>query len=400
MVGRNPNEGGRVSSPLELLFDLTFVIAFSTASAELARALGAGDVRAGLLGFGFAVFAVSWAWINFSWFASAYDTDDWLFRITTMVQMVGVLVLALGLPDLFASISRGEHLDNRVMVLGYVVMRVPMLLQWARVARQDADRAPVAKAMILSLAIAQAGWVGLALSSLSVGPTFALAAVLILVELAGPLRAERIGGGTPWHPHHIAERYGLLVIVTLGEGLLGTMATLSALISPTGPGWSDEVAALGLAGVALTFGLWWTYFVLPWGAALHAHPERSFGWGYGHIVLFGGLVATGAGLHAAAFAIEGSSTLTAVGTTLAVVIPVGLYLGLLYALYAALTRSWDTFHTMLLIPTAAVLGVALLMAATGVSLVWCLAVVSLTPWITVLGYELKRHPQGAEVPGP
>ncbi len=52
----------------------------------------------GIVGFCFATFAVSWAWINFSWFASAYDTDDWVYRLTTMVQMVGVIVLALGLP--------------------------------------------------------------------------------------------------------------------------------------------------------------------------------------------------------------------------------------------------------------------------------------------------------------
>ena len=71
---------------------------------------------------------MSWAWINFSWFASAYDTDDWIFRLTTMVQMVGVLVLALGLPDMFESLVEGDHVDNKLMVVGYVVMRVPMLL--------------------------------------------------------------------------------------------------------------------------------------------------------------------------------------------------------------------------------------------------------------------------------
>ncbi len=51
----------------------------------------------GIVAFCFATFAISWAWINFSWFASAYDTDDWVYRLTTMLQMVGVLVLALGL---------------------------------------------------------------------------------------------------------------------------------------------------------------------------------------------------------------------------------------------------------------------------------------------------------------
>ncbi len=61
-----------------------------------------------------------------------------------MVQMVGVLVLALGLPQMFESLVEGEHVDNRVMVLGYVVMRVPMVLQWWRASRQDPSGAAIA----------------------------------------------------------------------------------------------------------------------------------------------------------------------------------------------------------------------------------------------------------------
>ena len=95
-----------------------------------------------MIGFGFATFAVSWAWIFCRWFASAYDTDDWIYRLPTMVQMVGVLILALGLPAMFESLHEGEHVDNGVMVLGYVVMRVPMVLQWWRASRQDPERAP------------------------------------------------------------------------------------------------------------------------------------------------------------------------------------------------------------------------------------------------------------------
>ena len=57
-----------------------------------------------------------------AWFASAYDTDDWAFRLLTMVQMAGVLIFALGLPEMFTSIDRGDQIDNRVMVAGYVVM--------------------------------------------------------------------------------------------------------------------------------------------------------------------------------------------------------------------------------------------------------------------------------------
>src|SRR5262245_34576004 len=93
MRGRDPQEQHRAATPLELLFDLTFVIAFGVAADEFASFLAHDHVAEGVLGFSFAVFAVSWAWINFTWFASAYDTDDWVFRLTTMVQMFGVLVL-------------------------------------------------------------------------------------------------------------------------------------------------------------------------------------------------------------------------------------------------------------------------------------------------------------------
>ena len=91
----------------------------------------------GWLAFAFATFAICWAWINFSWFASAYDTDDWIYRLMTMLQMVGVIILALGLPAMYASIEHGGHVDNRVMVAGYVVMRIALVAQWLRAAKQD-----------------------------------------------------------------------------------------------------------------------------------------------------------------------------------------------------------------------------------------------------------------------
>jgi low temperature requirement protein LtrA len=118
MAGRDRHEAHRAASPLELLFDLTFVIAFGLAASQFAHALAEAHYATAFIGFGFASFAICWAWINFSWFASAYDTDDWIFRVVTMVQMVGVLVLALGLPRLFASLAHGEHFDSALTVLG------------------------------------------------------------------------------------------------------------------------------------------------------------------------------------------------------------------------------------------------------------------------------------------
>jgi low temperature requirement protein LtrA len=395
MAGRDPDEDGRASTPLELLFDLTFVIAFGAASDQLAHALAEDHVREGVLGFLLATFAISWAWINFTWFASAYDTDDWPFRLTTMVQMVGVLVLALGLPKLFASLtSHDEHLDVRLIVIGYVIMRLPMVVQWLRAGKQDPARRELCNKMVATLLVAQVGWVVTMAVNPPMGPATAAVLVLIGVEVTGPYLAERLHDGTPWHSHHIAERYGLMVIIALGEGLLGTNAALGALIED---GWTQEIVVLGLSGTALVFGVWWTYFVVPSGHLLAAHRERSFGWGYGHLPLFGAVVAIGAGLHAAAYYLDDQSHLGATGTLLTVATPLAVYAACLYSLYAALTRTLDPFHVLLIALTVMLLVLPVVLAEAGVDMVWCLAVLALAPWVTVIGYETVGHRHNAAV---
>ena len=159
MGGRDPHEPNRVATPLELLFDLTFATSFGLAASQLARVLVAGYLVAAMLGFGYASFAICWAWANFSWFSSAYDTDDWIFRVATMVQMIGVLILTIGLPQMFTSIARGERIDNSVMVLGYVIMRVALVFQWLRAARQDPGRRRVCLTYATAVGIPQIGWV-------------------------------------------------------------------------------------------------------------------------------------------------------------------------------------------------------------------------------------------------
>ena len=388
MGGRDPHESGRGATPLELLFDLTFVIAYAAAADELAGQIAHHHTREGLIGFAFAIFAVTWAWTFWTWFSSAYDTDDWVYRLLTMVQMVGVLILALGLPQMFESLVDGDHVDNGVMVLGYVVMRVPMLLQWLRASRADAGRRALCLVMAGSITLSQVIWCALVFLDLSVGAFFMVALVAILIELTGPVVAERRYGGTPWHAHHIAERYGLLVIITLGEGLLGTVIALRTVIEG---GWSGDIVLLGLAGTALTFGLWWTYFVIPNGHLLHAHRERSFGWGYGHMPLLGALVAVGAGLHVAAYYLGTEYAVSLTTAVWSIAIPLGVYVVVLYALYAQITRTADPFHVLLIVGSFAVLGVGVAMAAAGVSMVWCVVVLALTPWVTVLGYEAVGH---------
>jgi low temperature requirement protein LtrA len=394
MTGRDPHAPHRSATPLELLFDLAFVVAFGVAGDQAAHAVVEDHVGVGLLGFAFSMFAIVWAWINFSWFASAFDTDDWVHRVTTMVQMIGVVVLALGLPDMFHSLEEGDRVHNEVMVAGYVVMRLAMLVQWLRAARQAPEYRRSCLAYARALVVAQLGWVVLAVAPVGIGTFFAVGALLVLVEMMGPWIAERIPArsglrGTPWHAHHIAERYGLLAIITLGEGVIGTVASLGAVVEQGG--WTVDAALVAIAGIGLTFGLWWTYFITPAATMLHRHRERSFLWGYGQMLVVASLAAVGAGLHVAAYHLEGTSHLGAVGTVVAVAAPVLVFVVVDYALYGGLTRSFDRLHVWLVAGAVALLVAAVVVAALGLPMAWALLLVMAAPAVTVVGYEAVGH---------
>jgi hypothetical protein len=104
----------------------------------------------------------------------------------------------------------------------------------------------------------------------------------------------------------------------------------------------------------------------------------------------------GAGLHAAAYYLERHSVLGTTGTVLTVAVPVALYVTWIYVLYFQLTRVFDPFHLLLLAGTAVVALVSVAMAAAGTPMVWCLAVLALTPWVTVVGYETVGYRHGEE----
>src|SRR5690349_14246684 len=135
MTARHPHEPHRVASSLELLFDLVFVVAIARAAAGLHHAITEAHVGAGVYGFVMVFFAIWWAWMNFTWFASAYDCDDVLYRTAVFVQMTGALILAAGIPAMFDS-----HQLNVLTVGGYVVMRLAGVLQWLRARASDPPR--------------------------------------------------------------------------------------------------------------------------------------------------------------------------------------------------------------------------------------------------------------------
>ena len=395
MGGRDPHEAHRSATPLELLFDLTFVISFGFAASRFAHALAEGHYAVALLGFAFASFAICWAWINFSWFSSAYDTDDWLFRLLTMAQMAGVLVLAIGLPRMFASLEDNDgRVDNTVMVLGYVIMRIALVLQWLRAAKQDPARRRVCLTYAVAIVLAQIGWTATLFVDLPAAAMFVFICTLVLTELAGPVLAERKDGGTPWHAHHIVERHGLFAIIALGEGVVGTVATLSAVVDTQG--WTLDTALVCAAGVGLTFGMWWIYYILPSAHVLREHRERSFVWGYSQMAIVTAIVATGAGLHVAAYYLEQKAHISAFAVLVTTAIPVSVFIGSIYALYYYLVRRFDPFHLWLLLLTAAVVAAAVVAALAGVRMSVCLCILTLAPVVTVVGYEVRGHRHEAE----
>lgn len=368
MGGRDPHEKHRAATPLELFFDLTFVIAFGVAGSQFAHEIAEGHVVPGLLGFGFAMFAVIWAWINFTWFASAYDTDDWVFRLVTMVQIVGVLILAMGIEPMFHSIVEGHHVDNRVIVGGYVLMRLALVTQWVRASRQDPARRETCLRYAKYLAAVQLGWIAVLVFDTDIFTTFLLVIPLIVLEMLTPYAAER-KDRTPWHAHHIAERYGLLAIIALGECLIGAIETLRAIVA--NHGWSIDAALVGFGGTALAFGMWWVYFMLPAGRALHIRRHRSFLFGYGHIPIFAAIAATGAGLHVAAYYIDHEAHISAAAAVASIAIPVAVFKLALTWLYSAMMgpdRTVIAVAAGIMVALAGAVGLAALGASVPVAL--------------------------------
>ena len=373
MGGRDPHEQHRAATPLELFFDLTFVIAFGVAGSQFAHEIAEAHFGAGLLGFSFTMFAVIWAWINFTWFASAYDTDDWVFRVVTMVQLLGVLILAMGIEPLFHSLVEGDHVDNAVIVGGYVIMRLALVFQWLRAARQDPARRQTCLRYATYLGAVQLGWIAVLLIQADVPTTIMMTVPLYVLEMATPYAAERTMR-TPWHAHHIAERYGLLAIIALGECLIGAIETLRAIVA--NHGWSVDAALVGFGGTALAFAMWWIYFILPAGRALHLQRHRSFFFGYGHIPIFAAIAATGAGLHVAAYFIDHEAHISAAVAVASIAIPVAIFkasLTVMFSIMICVDRTVVAVAAGVLAALAGSVG----LAAAGVPVPVCLLVIVL-----------------------
>ena len=372
MTPRDPEEVHRVATPLELFFDLVFVVAIASAAAELHHGLSAGHLDA-IVGFVLVFFAIWWAWMNYTWFASAYDSDDVVFRLLTFTIMTGSLMLAAGVPDLFDDGQSG------VVVAGYAVMRLGMVALWLRAAAAHPEGRRTALVYAVGITAVQLLWIARLLLHGN-GLLLATFLLLVLAELSVPVLAERVGAPTPFHPHHVAERYGLFTIIVLGEVILASVQAIQGAIAapdaggtaghaapaPGGGGPSPQLWLLIVGGLLLVFSLWWLYFKRDHADLIGQGRRITWAFGYAHVAVFASVAAVGAGLASAVDVVEGEAVATPRAAALALAIPISLYALTLSGLHAAADRNLRTLGSAAAV-SAASLGIALLGLDTGLT---------------------------------
>jgi len=228
--------------------------------------------------------------------------------------------------------------------------------------------------------------------------------VLALGEMVAPVLLERRFGLAPWNAGHIAERFSLLTIITLGEVVAATTAAVGALTSADG--WSAAAVVIVSSGLVLAAGFWWAYFLIPSRPILEEWPERTWLWRYAHLPIFGSIAAVGAGLRVAAGTVHGGE-LSLFDIAAALALPVGAVLFTIFATWSVLMRAYDLTHVPLFVATLVPLAAALVIGAVHgrhepldldhggdlTALVVVVALVALSAVIEVVGHELVgfRH---------
>jgi low temperature requirement protein LtrA len=385
MSGRDPSEAHRASTPLELLFDLTFVVAVARAGIELRDALALGQAGLALARYAEIFFGLWWAWMNFTWFASAYDTDDVPYRLLTLLQMAGVLVFAAGIPAAF------EHFDLVTVVAGYVIMRLALVAQWLRAAKSHPEGRAGTLRYAAGITVLQLGWIGWLFL-----PTAARVAgfvVLVAAELAVPAWAEFGGRPTPWHPGHITERYGGFTIIVLGEVIAAIAAAAQAAVDHSRA--SPRLVTAATAGLLLVFALWWLYFKHSAAEDIRQSRYWTFVWGLSHYLIFAAVAALGAGLQVVIGTLIHSTRVTPAFAAFTVAIPVTIYIVVL-ALLGTRRRGepaafWPTLLIGALVLAAAAAAPALTLPFSIVVMV-VLVVLLLTYRLTA-AHQATRQPE-------
>jgi low temperature requirement protein LtrA len=231
---------GATVTPLELFFDLVFVLAITQCSALMDSGGSWRTVVQGLLVLG----VLWWSWVGFAWLTSVVDPDDWLPRVVMFVAMAAMLVMALCVPQVF---------DDRALGLtfagAYAVGRAAHIGLFSIASADD----PLLRRSVISLGCGSV--VGVSLIAVAALADGWAQAALWFVALGIDMAVPFLFGSEGWHlePHHFTERHGLIVLIALGESIV-------ALGAGTSVGLDTGVVAAAVLGVALAAAMWWSYF--------------------------------------------------------------------------------------------------------------------------------------------
>ena len=230
-------EGEQVS-PLELFFDLVFVLAITQCTQLMSDDPSWGGLARGLLVLG----VLWWAWVGYAWLTSVVDPEDDAVRGVIFVAMAALLVVALCVPRAFENLAL-------TFALAYAVVRVAHIGLFWIASRDD----PVLRKSVAGLAVSTAIGTGI-LASASLVDGFAqgaLWALALALDMGGPYLIPTEG----WKlvPRHFAERHGLIVIIALGESIV-------AIGLGVGDALTFGQGAAAVIGIGLAAGMWWLYF--------------------------------------------------------------------------------------------------------------------------------------------
>jgi low temperature requirement protein LtrA len=235
--GLGSREDHRVT-PLELFFDLVMVFAFTQVTRLLADDPTWGGVLRGML----VLAALWWAWNGYAWLTSATDVDEGGVRLAMLASTGTMLVVAVAVPGAFE--------DNAVLFgVAYLVVRLLHLLLSALVARDDPD----SRGALLRFApTAIVGASLLVVAGFLDGGRVAVWVTALAIDYLGPIV---IGMGRGWGvaADHFAERYGLIILIALGESII-------AIGLGAGPHLGSGVLVPVALAIVLVSALWWLYF--------------------------------------------------------------------------------------------------------------------------------------------
>ncbi len=266
-----------------------FVIAIALAAVGLHHAIAEAHYVDGIIKFLLAFFALWWPWMHLTWFASGFDNDDTSYRLSVMVMMFGVILIAGSLPSFF------ESFDIRLMSIGYITLRIPYIFLWFRAGNDNPEYKVTAQRYFWGLIILQCFWVILAFfvpfAELLFFILFGIGSVL---ELFVPVYASK-AKNIPFHKHHIIERFGLLNIIVLGEVLLSAALAIQAM-QKSGH-WTVELVFVAIAATVVPFMLWWLYFNEDENLTSD-DINHVFFWAYAHFFIFASAAAIGSGFAA------------------------------------------------------------------------------------------------------